>query len=67
MKIAESTNNELRKQVLIYAFHAVRIATTLIHAIAPSQAVVKWLYRTYIVCLCYLIIAIMIRCTADSF
>lgn len=38
MKIAESTNNnELRKQVLIDAFHAVRTATTLIHPIAPSS------------------------------
>lgn len=38
MKIAESTNNnQLREQVLIDAFHAVRTATTLIHPIAPSS------------------------------
>lgn len=38
MKIAESTNNnEVRKQVLIDAFHAVRTAVTLIHPIAPSS------------------------------
>ena len=38
MKIAESTNdNNLRKQVLIDSFHAVRTAVTLIHPIAPNS------------------------------
>lgn len=36
MRIAETTGNEdLRKQVLIDSFHAVKITTVLLHSIAP--------------------------------
>lgn len=39
MKSAEANNdNELRKQVLIDSFHAVRTAITLIHPIAPESS-----------------------------
>ncbi|WP_346962297.1 class I tRNA ligase family protein [Clostridium sp.] len=38
MKVADSSDdNELRKQILIDSFHAIRTAITLIHPIAPSS------------------------------
>jgi len=38
MKLADaSDDNELRKQILIDSFHAIRTAITLIHPIAPSS------------------------------
>jgi methionyl-tRNA synthetase len=46
MKKAESTDdNELRKQVLIDSFHAVRVTMTLLHSIAPTGCE---MIRTYL-------------------